>query len=106
MAYEPYETELFAAQMQKLRDKALWDQFNKTVENLIEHPELADSSLRGPRSGSFKKKFFHERYRIIFRYCEYCLKTKKKQCSDCAQESRPPNSIVFEEVFERGEGYD
>lgn len=106
MAYDPYESELFSKQMQKLRDKTLWEQFNETIEKLMEHPELNDGPLKGPRSGTFKKKFFHRRYRITFRYCDFCLQTKKQQCQDCQEEKRPAKSIVFLEVFERDEGYD
>ena len=106
MAYEPYESELFYKQMQKLRDKTLVEQFDETVEKLMEHPELNDGQLKGDRAGTFKKKFFHRRYRITFKYCEFCLQTKKKQCTDCEQEGRGPKSIIFLEVFERDEGYD
>jgi len=106
MAYDPYESELFSKQMQNLREKALSEQFDETVEKLIEHPELNDGQLKGPRAGTFKKKFFHKRYRITFKYCAFCLQTKKKQCEDCEREKRSAKSIVFLEVFERGEGYD
>jgi len=106
MANDPYESELFYEQMQGLRDKKLFEQFNETVEKLMEHPELNDGQLKGDRAGTFKKKFFHQRWRITFRYCGFCLQTKKEQCADCLQEKRTPNSIVFLEVFERGEGYD
>jgi hypothetical protein len=106
MAYDPYESELFSSQMQRLREKTLWEQFNDAVEKLIEHPELNDGQLKGDRAGTFKKKFFHKRYRIIFKYCQFCLQTKKVQCPDCAREERSPDSIIFLEVFERGDGYD
>ena len=106
MAYDPYESALFGSQMQRLRRKDLLEQFDDTVAKLIEHPELNDGQLKGDRTGTFKKKFFHKRYRITFKYCEFCLKTKKTQCSECAQENRSARSITFLEVFERDEGYD
>lgn len=106
MAYDPYESELFIAQMQGLREKTLKEQFDEAVEKLMEHPELNDGQLKADRAGTFKKKFFHKRYRITFKYCEFCLQTRKKQCADCEQEKRGPKSIIFLEVFERGEGYD
>jgi hypothetical protein len=106
MGRSRYETELFMSQMSRFTDKAVKAGLEDAITKILEHPELSDGQLKGPRAGSFKKKVFQKKYRILFRYCDFCLKVRKVRCSDCAEQKRPENSLVFLEAFHRKDDYD
>jgi hypothetical protein len=107
MAYNPFETDLFAKQFRQLckKDKPLERKLTDTINDIIKNPENFDSTLQGERFRCVKKKAVRERYRIVYRYCERCLVTANHACDDCAAQKRPATSIIFEEVFNRDEGY-
>ena len=107
MPYQPYESDLFSRQLKQLckKDKPLERKLSDTINDIIAHPENYDSSLQGERYLSVKKKAVRERYRIIYKYCERCLTITKQACPDCAADNRPKGSIIFEEVFNRDDGY-
>ncbi len=104
MPYARHETEQFTGEMAVLRqkDKTTHDKLEKICERIISAPFNYDSTLKGPRSGQLKKKAIEERWRIVYRFCAYCLKVFKKKCNGC---DLPNNAVVFVEVFHRDEGY-
>jgi hypothetical protein len=101
-----YETQLFQEQLEDIRrsDKNAAQRIDKVLDRIVQTPQLNDGQLRGPRSGKFKKKAVDQKYRIVFSYCQFCIKTKKERCECCKQ--RPDDSVILEEVFPRSEGYD
>jgi hypothetical protein len=105
VAYKRYETELFAEQLQRIRhaDKATAERIDKVLSRLIRNPEAYDGLLKGPRAGQCKKRAVDQKYRIVYKYCELCLKLNKEKCSDC---DLPNDAVIFREVFRRNEGYD
>jgi hypothetical protein len=101
-----YETELFAEQLEELRqdDHRAAEQVDKITARLVANPGLNDGQLKGPLAGHFKKKAVERKYRLVFRYCKWCLAVKKEKCADCA--TRPDDSVVLEQLFPRKDGYD
>jgi hypothetical protein len=101
-----YETALFQEQLADIRksDRNAAEQIDAITTRLVTTPELNDGPLKGSRNLQFKKKAVQKRYRIIFRYCQHCVRTKKEKCGDCAD--REDSAVILEEVFFRRDGYD
>jgi len=108
MPYERYETQLFTEQLAEIRrlDKKAAEQLDGATVRIIEHPEVNDGSLKGDRAGSFKKKAVDRKYRIIWRYCQWCIKVRQGRCQDCAAGAFPESVVILEEVRLRRDGYD
>src|ERR1700737_1445394 len=104
MASHRYETELFQEQLAEIRrrDKRAAEQIDAVLARIVSNPEGHDGQLKGDRSGRFKKKVVEKKYRVVFGSCQYCLRTKKKKCDECAE--RGANSVILEEVFLRQHG--
>jgi hypothetical protein len=105
MAYQAYETELFTAQKAAITDKEIRAHFDAAVLKVLENPEVHDGQLKADRAGTFKKKFFNKKWRLTFRYCKFCLKTKKNRCAQCEGGTVPEDALVFIDVFNRRDGY-
>jgi len=105
MSYQRYETELFREQLARIRrsDKRTAEQIDQVVDRILANPHNWDGLLKGPRAGQCKKKAVKKKYRIIYRFCELCLKLNKRKCSDC---ELPDDAVILREVFPRAEGYD
>lgn len=106
MANARYETGLFQEQMAEIRrrDKRAAEQIDVIVARIVSNPEASDGQLKGDRAGQFKKKAVGKKYRIIFKSCAYCMKTKKEKCVGC--EEREDTAVTLQEVFPRSDGYD
>jgi mRNA-degrading endonuclease RelE of RelBE toxin-antitoxin system len=106
MKYQRYETREFSKQLESIRtsDKKTFQRIEDVIKRVLENPSGFDSTLKGPRSGQVKKKV--GKFRVVYKYCEYCLQTAKAQCNECAENSIPSDAIVLLEVFRRDEGYD
>jgi hypothetical protein len=107
MAYVTIQTGLFAKQWKHLckKDKPLELKLTEAMKDIAEHPENFDSPLKADRVHSVKKKVARERYRIVYRYCERCIQLHRQTCSMCTMAERCTNTIIFEEVFHRDDGY-
>jgi len=105
VAYKRYETELFTEQLQRIRcaDRTVAQRIDKILNRILKNPEIYDGLLKGPRAGQCKKRAVDEKYRIVYKYCELCLKLNKEKCADC---DLPDDAVIFREVFRRDEGYD
>lgn len=103
-----YETELFRDQLGDVRkrDKRAAEQIDSVLERVVASPQAHDGQLKGDLAGHFKKKAVEKKYRIVYRYCRYCMQTKKKRCEDCEGQDREADSVILEEVFLRRDGYD
>lgn len=106
MANARYETRLFQEQMVEIRrsDKHAAEQIDAIVARIVSNPEINDGQLKGDRAGQFKKKAVGKKYRIIFKSCAYCMKTRREKCAGC--EEREETAVTLQEVFPRSEGYD
>lgn len=106
MANQRYETQLFQEQLRDIRqrDKQAGHQIDRVLERIVSNPELNDGQVKGPLSGHFKKKAVGRKYRIIFQYCQWCMKAKNEKCAGC--EEREDESVILQEVFLRRDGYD
>ncbi len=106
MPNQRYETELYQEQIAEIRkgDRKAAEQIEAIVGRVIANPHINDGSLKGNRARSFKKKAVDRKYRITFRYCQWCLKVPKERCGDCA--AREEQSVIIEDVFLRRDGYD
>lgn len=105
MAYKRYETKLFQEQLESIatKDKSIIKRIEKAVARLATHPDIHDGSLHGTLAGHLKKWVGRNKYRIIYKYCEYCHQVNGKQCEDC---DRPDNSVIFCSVRKRDKAYD
>ncbi len=106
MAYQRYQTDLFSGHWLILCQGNVRERLEEALKKILDHPELHDGQLKGPLAGHFKKKAAKKKYRIIYRYCRFCLQTKKAKCKDCAEANIPDNAVIFCEAFLRGEEYD
>jgi mRNA-degrading endonuclease YafQ of YafQ-DinJ toxin-antitoxin module len=107
MPYKGLESALFAKQWKSLckKDKPLEEKLTKVMQSILANPNNFDSPLKGDRYLSVKKKAVSEHYRIIYRYCERCIGAHKTICAECNADECTPNTIIFEEVFHRDDGY-
>ncbi len=100
MKNERYETELYQEQFKKIQkqDGAAAERIEAAAQRLVQYPHTYDGALKGPWSGHLKKYVGKNKYRIVFKYCEHCLKTTKEKCQDC---TLPDNAVVLCAVFPR-----
>lgn len=106
MPNQRYESELYQEQIAEIRrrDKRAAEQIENVVARIVSNPQGNDGALKGDRARSFKKKAVDRKYRITFRYCQWCLAVPKDRCNDCA--NRAPEGVIIEDVFLRRDGYD
>src|SRR5258708_3399309 len=106
MANVRYDSDMYIEQLADIRagDKRAAEQIDMISARIIEHPEVYDSALKGPRAGQFSRRAADQRYRIVFSTCQWCLKVRKVKCAECAD--RDDNAVTLLDVFLRGKGYD
>lgn len=76
----------------------------QVVNFLIKNPETFDKPLTGKRNYKLEKYVGKKDYRILYRYCNYCIKHKQKDvetCRDCKEVLKSGGGIMFLDIFKK-----
>ena len=95
--YQP--TSHFTKKLKHLRkaDPKSYGRIQKTIERLLLEPERADGRMVGLYHGKLKKYVGRRDYRIIYYWCDLCLKESKKYHCGVI----PDNSVIFFDIYHK-----
>lgn len=94
-----YPTDQFAdklSQVQKADPKG-YRRIRKTIDRLLANPSISDGKMKGVYHGRLKKYVGRRDYRLIYYWCERCLKENKRlHCGPI-----PNNSVIFFDLYHK-----
>jgi len=95
--YQP--TEHFSKKLLHLKkqDPHGYKRVRKTIDRLLAEPNDADGKMVGLYHGRLKKYVGRRDYRIIYYWCDLCLKENKRQHCGVI----PNNSVIFFDLFHK-----
>ena len=77
----------------------------QTVKRLIKNPETFDKPLASDHRRHKLEKYVGKKgYRILYRYCDYCITHKQKDietCEDCEEVLKGGGGIMFLDIFKK-----
>jgi len=102
--YQP--TDQFSRKLEKVKrfDPSGYKRIRQVIERLLAEPNDADGKMQGIYRGRFKKYVGRRDYRIIYYWCELCLKENRrleKECESC--KVIPDNSVIFFDLYHKNE---
>lgn len=101
----PYRTQLFDKQIKSIPPSDL-KRINLVISRLVNNPDNHDGTLGYDRAGKFKKYVGKSGYRIVYYYCEKCIKLQHEEMMGCENcKDVPENSLILFEIFRRSQGY-
>ena len=105
-AYKYYPTRGFTVQLEKIRkkDPAGHKRILGVIDRILENPGDADGVMKGEHRGRFKKYVGRRDYRLIYYYCELCLKPNRNlliACEDCEKIER--SSVIFFGIYHKND---
>jgi hypothetical protein len=94
-----YPTNLFKtklAQVEKADPKG-YARIRKTIDRLLVDPSISDGKMKGLYHGRLKKYVGRRDYRLIYYWCERCLKENRRlHCGPI-----PNNSVIFFDLYHK-----
>lgn len=88
----------------KKRDPSWIKRIKKTVEKIITYPDNYDHPLVGEKNYKLNKYVSLKGYRILYRFCNYCISHNQQNietCDDCAEVRNHGEGIMFLDIFRR-----
>ncbi len=88
-----YPTDLFESKLYQVRkaDPKGYERIRKTIDRLLIDPSVSDGKMKGLYHGRLKKYVGRRDYRLIYYWCERCLKENRRlHCGPI-----PNNSVIF-----------
>jgi len=81
----------------KKADPKGYIRIQRTIERLLVEPSDADGKMVGLYHGRLKKYVGRRDYRIIYYWCDLCLKINRQQICDTI----PNNSVIFFDIYHK-----
>jgi hypothetical protein len=94
-----YPTGLFKAKLAQVEktDPKGYARIRKTIDRLLTDPSMSDGKMKGVYHGRLKKYVGRRDYRLIYYWCEQCLKENKRlHCGPI-----PNNSVIFFDLYHK-----
>ncbi|MDT8378275.1 MAG: toxin [Desulfotignum sp.] len=94
-----YPTDLFEAKLSQVQktDPNGYQRIRKTIDRLLKDPSVSDGKMKGLYHGRLKKYVGRRDYRLIYYWCERCLKANKRlHCGPI-----PNNSVIFFDLYHK-----
>jgi len=98
-ARQYHPTGLFEAKLSQVRkaDPKGYERIRKTIDRLLVDPSVSDGKMKGVYHGRLKKYVGRRDYRLIYYWCERCLKENKRlHCGPI-----PNNSVIFFDLYHK-----
>lgn len=94
-----YPTDLFETKLDQVQkaDPKGYQRIRKTIDRLLVDPSISDGKMKGVYHGRLKKYVGRRDYRLIYYWCERCLKENKRlHCGPI-----PNNSVIFFDLYHK-----
>ncbi len=94
-----YPTDLFESKLYQVRkaDPKGYERIRKTIDRLLIDPSVSDGKMKGLYHGRLKKYVGRRDYRLIYYWCERCLKENRRlHCGPI-----PNNSVIFFDLYHK-----
>jgi hypothetical protein len=94
-----YPTDLFAGKLSRVgkTDPGGYARIRKTIDRLLVDPSKSDGKMKGIYHGRLKKYVGRRDYRLIYYWCQRCLKENRRlHCGPI-----PNNSVIFFDLYHK-----
>ncbi|MDH3348110.1 MAG: toxin [Desulfobulbaceae bacterium] len=106
--YTFFATDHFQTRLKRIkrRDPSGYLRIRQVINRVLENPAEADGKMIGLHHGRLKKYVGRGEYRLIYYYCEKCIKANERLSEDCGYCTRvDDNSVIFFDVYHKNESH-
>ncbi|MFH1957535.1 MAG: toxin [bacterium] len=105
LKYKYQETKQFSESIENIKGQDL-KRIQKTIDRLLDTPDLTDGPYHGEHRGKFKKYVGKSGFLLVYTWCERCIKNRLQEylnCAFCGTISE--KSVIFFDVVKKADAY-